>query len=380
MLDTFGRKLLKFANTADILERENFGKIQNYIKSYLSEVLQIKYVRLMLMLETVGGQIMLTKYSLNKDEQTLLLIKNEEGSYNGQMAYAFDKNKRLWITAENPEEYLDEPESGYIDHWSNTKEIPTYKKIAEENTIKTSIIIPIKRNNKLDNNHIFGVVNFKSEAYLKPNQHAKEELEKISFTLGKLFQLYEARNFQKSNTAAGIDDLAEDLNELKRTYKNYFFDRKPKIFFAFSQRADRGVTGKIKEVIENDLSDQLELIHWDHNQNVGLITKQLLENMDNAEYLICYLSEKQTDAMIYSDNPNVLIELGFFVGQSLNNSYLRNILIIREENSDKALPFDIKDLQTLSVPRFNQTQELNSDSLTDNLKSKLEGMLLNPMK
>ena len=52
---TFGHKLLNFANTADILEKESFSKIQNSIETYLYKVLKIRFVRLMLMKETVNG-------------------------------------------------------------------------------------------------------------------------------------------------------------------------------------------------------------------------------------------------------------------------------------------------------------------------------------
>ena len=191
---TYGHKLLNFANTSDILEKESFSKIQKSIESYLAKVLKIKFVRLMLMRETVNGQLMLVKYVLNKDEQTFLPLKNGE-DYNGQMAYAFDKNRRLWITSTDEEETLDDA-SIYIDHWSETKpeKLPRYQQISTDIDIKTSIIVPIRRE-KNDSKTILGVVNFESQEYLKFNKNAERELKDISYTLGKLFQLYELRGF-----------------------------------------------------------------------------------------------------------------------------------------------------------------------------------------
>ena len=57
MRQTFGNMLLQFANSVDILEEENFKKIQRYIEEYLATVLHIRFVRL-------GGEVMLIKYSL----------------------------------------------------------------------------------------------------------------------------------------------------------------------------------------------------------------------------------------------------------------------------------------------------------------------------
>ena len=297
---TFGNKLLDFANIADILDEDSFIKIQEYIESYLAEVLNIKYVRLMLMKETVDGQLMLVKYALNREEETLLPIKNGD-DYNGQMAYAFAKNRRLWITADSEESTLNSCEK-YIDHWSgiSSEELPKYRQINSEVNIKTSIIIPIRRN-KNDNNNILGVVNFESKEYLHFNKHAEQELKDISYTLGKLFQLFELRRFQKSNTFAVIRELKNELNDFTKEFEGYFFERKPEVFFAFSSRADKEVTGIIRELIVNDFSKDLKLVPWDDDKNLGAITPQMLENIKSADYLICYLSEKDKVAPLFAD-------------------------------------------------------------------------------
>ena len=377
MRQTFGNMLLQFANSVDILEEENFNKIQKYIEDYLSAVLHIRFVRLMLIRETVGGEVMLIKYSLNTNVEDILLLKNGD-KYNGQMPYAFAKNKRLWITPAQKDDTLNSCEK-YIDHWQNETKMPLYKTINPNVEIKTSIIIPIRRDNKMNNNnnHILGVVNFESEKYLKPNRQAQEELKKISFTLGKLFQLYEGRRFQKGNTSSVINDFENDLRDFKEEHIGYFFDRRPQIFFASSSRADRAVIGKVKEVIQSEFKEKLELIHWDNHENVGSITPQLLENMNKADYLICYLSEKEREQTHYRDNPNVLIELGFFIGKHMRSNHFKNILILREERSETSVPFDIQDIFTLYIPRLGAEHSLNGDSFISNLSEKIRGLLTN---
>ena len=195
--------------------------------------------------------------------------------------------------------------------------------------------------------------------------------------MGKLFQLYEGRRFQKRNTSSVINDFENNLRDFKDEHKGYFFDRRPQIFFAFSSRADRAVIGDVKEVIKKDFKEKLELVHWDNHENVGSITPQLLENMNKSDYLICYLSEKDKKGMMYIDNPNVLIELGFFIGKHMRSNHFKNILILREENSQTNIPFDIQDIFTLYIPRFEEEDSLNSDRFISHLTEKVRGLLSN---
>jgi len=376
MRQTFGNMLLQFANSVDILEEENFKKIQRYIEDYLATVLHIRFVRLMLIRETVGGEVMLIKYSLNTSFEDILLLKDGD-KYNGQMPYSFARNKRLWITPLNKDDNLNVC-TEYIDHWQDDQNFPPYKTINPEVEIKTSVIIPIRRDYKMDNNnHILGVVNFESEKYLKPNKQAQEELKKISFTLGKLFQLYEGRRFQRGNTSSVINDFQGDLRDFKEEHIGYFFDRRPQIFFASSSRADRAVIGEVKELITKDFGEKLELVHWDNHENVGSITPQLLESMNKADYLICYLSEKIEGENIYRDNPNVLIELGFFIGKHQRQNHFKNILILREDRSETNIPFDVQDIFTLYIPRLGGDQTLNRDIFNSSLHDKIMGLLAN---
>ena len=371
---TFGHKLLNFANTADILEKESFSKIQKSIETYLYKVLKIRFVRLMLMKETVNGQLMLVKYVLNREESDILPVK-EGDEYNGQMAYAFDKNKRLWITAEKETENLNETEN-YIDQWSNIEQekLPKYREINSEVDIKTSIIVPIRRD-KNDGKTILGVVNFESEEYLSFNKYAEKELKDISYTLGKLFQLYELRGFQKSNTISVINELENELDDFTLEFKDFFFNRKPNIFFAFPDRGDREVIGSVRELFSNKLSKELKLISWDDETNLGSITPQMLDNIKKSDYFVCYLSEKIENSEHYTDNANVLIEIGLFLGNQIREKHFKNIIILRESNSKIAIPFDIQDIFILEIPRIGEENHVNRDTFILNLEKKVSTFL-----
>ena len=374
---TFGGDLLQFSKTVDILEAENFDKIQQYVENYLSRVLQIKYVRLMLVHEMLGGQLMLQKYVLNRKEEKPLLLRDAEGNYNGQMAYAFEENQKLWITAKE-DMTLGDCEEEYIDHWSEKTKLPEYKQFDEREKVKTSIIIPIQRDNKIDDSrHIFGVVNFESKEHLPMTKNAQKELKNISYALGKLFQLHEGRKFQRTNTSSVIEGYGRAIGALDEKDREYFFKRKPTIFFAFSGRADKEVIESIKEVIEKNFEKELSFVTWDDPANVGSITTQLLENMSKSDYLICYLSERDKEKLKYRDNPNVLIELGFFMGKNRENRDCSNIIMVREEASEKPLPFDIRDIFTLDVSRNSENKNsLNHDLFMNGLNEKISRALL----
>ena len=370
---TFGSSLLQFSKTVDILEAENFDKIQQHVETYLFRVLHIKYVRLMLVHEMLGGQLMLQKYVLNRKEEKPLLLRDVDGNYNGQMAYAFEENQKLWITAKD-DITLDNAEGEYVDHWSEKIKLPEYKQFDEREKVKTSIIIPIQRDNKMDDSrHIFGVANFESTDYLPMTKNAQRELKHISYALGKLFQLHEGRKFQQTNTSSVIEGYGRVIGSLDDKDKEYFFKQKPTIFFAFSGRADKEVTGIISKIIENNFNEVLSFITWDDPANVGSITTQLLENMSKSDYLICYLSEKDEEELKYRDNPNVLIELGFFMGKNREDRESSNIIIVREEESEMPLPFDIRDIFTLDVFRNREENNAFDQNLfTDKLNEKLK--------
>jgi len=378
MRHTFGSKLLEFSKSIDILEIENFNTIQLHVETYLYRVLQIKYVRLMLVHEMVDGQLMLQKYVLNRTEEgESLLIRDKKGAYNGQMAYALVENKKLWIRAEERGVSLEDCNGKYVESWSKSEELPLFKKFDEREKVQTSIIIPIRRDNKInDSKHIFGVVNFESKEQLPMTKNAQKELENISYALGKLFQLYEGRKFQQVNTSSVIDEYGKFYNFVDEEDKEFFFKLRPSIFFAFSSRADKAVTNSIKELIRNNFHEEFSLVTWDDPNNVGFITTQLLKSMSKSDYLICYLSEKEKEAELYQDNPNVLIELGFFMGKDKEYESCSNVIVVREEQSNFELPFDIRDIFTLDVSRFdNKEKTLDTELFMKELTGKLQRSL-----
>jgi len=374
--ETFGQKILKFAKSIDILEKNNFIDIKKYIDDYAKNILKIKYIKFMIMEKTIlSHKIMLRKYNLTNEKEQSLELKNGD-EYNGQMPYAFDNNKKLWITSKDKSENLVNS-TDYKEHWSNIEKLPKYIQIDSDRTIKTSIIIPVynEDNASINNDNILGVVNYESSSYLTPNNKITKELLYLSKTIGKLYELYKLRNFQKNNTNSVIEDLKSDLEKCKK-YPHNFLEDKKKIFFAYPDSSDTQVLGIVKDVIKNKFSNKMTLIDWNNKSNVGQITKQLLENMSKSEYAICYLSEKIDKDKEYQDNPNVLIEIGFFMSNfDKNKTGLKNIIIIREENSTTKIPFDIQDIIYITVSRFKDDNKINKEMFMNIIEEKISSMV-----
>ncbi|MCL2650273.1 MAG: hypothetical protein FWD60_04495 [Candidatus Azobacteroides sp.] len=90
-------------------------------------------------------------------------VRKENGDYSCQTAYAFDKNKSMWITAGGRK--LKGGIGYYVDEWSNTKskEIPEFWNPDQiSNEICTSVIIPLRFPHMETD---FGFIDFESTKY-----------------------------------------------------------------------------------------------------------------------------------------------------------------------------------------------------------------------
>jgi Predicted nucleotide-binding protein containing TIR-like domain len=83
---------------------------------------------------------------------------------------------------------------------------------------------------------------------------------------------------------------------------------KPRVFVAFSSRADKQVVGVLLDELEN-LTDHLRVLSWDRIDDAGTISRQLAEAISTSQFGVCYLSEPDEQGG-FRDNPNVLFEAG----------------------------------------------------------------------
>ena len=212
MDNTFGERLLQVSKTIDILDENTFKNILKLIEEYTKKTLNIKYVSIMTVpLNNLNSDIpILNKFTLGDTNRTVMAIKKGNGEYCGQTAYAFDKDKHLWVLS-NEEGNVLKGSKAYIDQWSQDEEIPEFISLNMNSIIKTSIIIPIKKQNNIQN--IYGVVNFETEEYIEITEQAKSELINLSKTVSHLVQAYDVRNAQHKNTTAVIERMEQDIHK-----------------------------------------------------------------------------------------------------------------------------------------------------------------------
>lgn len=370
MDQTFGERLLQVSKTIDILDEHTFKDILKLIEEYTKKTLNIKYVSIMTMPpNNLNSEItILNKFTLGDTDRTTMAIKKPNGEYCGQTAYSFDKEKPLWVLSDIEDRTLKGSKS-YIDQWSQDENVPEFISIDIHSIIKTSIIIPISRQNNIQN--IYGVVNFETEEYIEITEQAKSELINLSKTISHLVQAYDVRNAQHKNTTAVIERMERDI------HKNFIPKlTKPKLFLASAGKSENDVIGIIKKVINENYSNKIDCIYWKDITTLGNINNQTIKNIISSRYGICYFSElsENNEKYRYIDNPNVLFEAGMMHAKIRNSTKTTsNWIPIREISSPKE-PFDFSSERILYIER-DSNNKMNIDDFIYSLKLAIDSML-----
>ena len=358
---TFGDRLSHFVRSIDIVDHETKDSILSLIDHYLSDELGIKSFTLYVesMVNDLPG--LRTTDWYRGANRSSFSIKDDDGSYHGQVSLAYDRSVSLWIV--NPEKKQLSIADNYVDLWSQVKQedIPKYIK-GTDNPILTSIIRPIR-----DDYRCFGVINFESIRYLEFSDSVKDELKIVSDSITTLYTLNKSYINQQNNTKKEI----RYLSELKNSRGALLKVSKPKIFLASSDKADDDIMGVIREVLD-EYTNKIDLVYWKDISENGIVTQQLLRELTHCQYGICYFSEKVNDdeTPVYKDNENVLIEAGMLSTGSQYSDF-DNWIPIREKSSSK-IPFDISTNRILIVPRNKTNNKLNVEKFRGELISRLQ--------
>lgn len=280
----------------------------------------------------------------------------------GQMPFAFQKRQKLWITSLEDKKVLMGKQE-YKDWWNDVNEIPPYKDFDQQSTRKTSIIIPLVHDFRI--NEIIGVVNFESEHYLEPTTIAKETLEKLSTIISKAIRLQSIRTQFQESTRGSLSSLKSELDTLT------FRLRKPKLFLGYPDKAEDDVMGCIKAIIDTKYSNKILLCDWKAKFKPNQITQEILDEIHQSRYGIYYFSEKDDSdsPYAYKDNNNVIFEAGLHQGR--DNSC--NWILIREKDSEET-PFDLSTFRRIDVPR-NTEGNLEKEVFRESLKNAFDAMI-----
>lgn len=357
MKRSFIDDLEQFAYSVDIVPEGAYQRLGTLLKRYFAEFLRTDFYEVLVTgHRTREHNPVLTTLWSNRKPYTMYILHGD--AYTGQAAYAFDKEKALWIT--NKARSSLTSSSDYIDSWSGVTDLPSYWD-PEHIMAATSIIIPLA-------SPAVGFMTLEFTRHLESTDIARSELSRLANALRIIMALYEGYKLQTANTDNAINALNDRLT---REQSSPFV--RPQVFLAFSARADNGVVGYIKEVIKK-WAHKLDVVSWDQMSQSGNINHQVLEAVSNATYGICYFSEPEGSGSAqpeYRDNPNAVFEAGML--QSLANSPDAKPtawIPIREKNSPPA-PFDFASERTIVIER-DQYNEVNKQQLCYKLDNQIK--------
>lgn len=353
-METFGKHLLRFAHAIDIVPKNNLDDIKKMVLDYLKTQLQVEFCEFLtpIRIDTHQG---LSSIWHEGGEKWVKSIRDNQGKYNGQISYAWDKEKNVWIVDVDGKT-LDES-TEYKDLLSSTipADIPKYVDLNGQ-SIKTSIMWIVQHGGEK-----IGIINFESTQYLRSTPLLKEEFRVIVESLGLLYGLSKTHSIQCEMTRKAIDTL--------KSYNNLRLPFIPRIFLASSNEADQDVMGAIQNVLdEYDIDSR----YWKADRRPGNIQEHIWDNISSSQIGICYLSELLDDSKdTYQDNYNVIYEAGMIQAliRSSNNT-MKNCVLIREKKSPNP-PFNFASERMLEVHR-NSAGEINLNLFSTELKKILQ--------
>lgn len=366
MLRTFGEELKHFALTVDILDEGKFLEIFAMAEDYLKQNLQISRMGLMQQAPFQGSIGLWPRYG-DTTFRTFgpYTIQGQNNSPDGLCAFSFDEDKPLWVISKQEDQDLKEAEE-YQELWSevDVKLLLSYKKVHNE-ACKTLISVPL---NHQDNR--IGILYFESIHSLKPSVKSRAEFKVISDALAILFLLVDANTVRQNNTV-------ESINNIKNVTRSGSFVNNS-LFLAYSEKADRIVTGIIKDVLRE--FPEINVVDWKEPNNMGqIISEKLIKSIQESKYAICYFSEEvddPSDNNIYADNPSVLFEAGMIYSLINNSDAIPEQWIpIREELSSD-IPFDFAGNKILVIQRSDdKDKSLNRDAFSSDLKEMIKNIV-----
>jgi hypothetical protein len=162
-------------------------------------------------------------------------------------------------------------------------------------------------------NRVLGIMCVEAGEYLDIADYDRQELRVLADALGVLLDLRHLNDVQ----SLGTRDAVANLRRIKQAV---VFPQvaKPRVFVAFSSRADQEVVGVLLDELEN-LTDQLRVLSWDRIDETGTISAQLAEAISTSQFGVCYLSEPDGQGG-FRDNANVLFEAGMMHSLALTGS------------------------------------------------------------
>jgi len=280
MSETFGSRLNRFVLSVDIVDDSIFRQTWGLVRQYITDQLQPTYWALLID-SVVNKRPGLLARECSEGNKPAFSLKTNQDQYTGLAAYSFAEVKPLWLVSDDKEPL--DPEQPIHDQWSKAENLPPFDRPSDAG-IKTMVLIPLRRKGQT-----IGVLDLQSPQYNELTKRIMTELKLLADTLAVLLTLSETTNSQREHTLEAINLHSKALKE-----ESWPPLTKPKIFIASSGQAEGEIMGEIRSVL-NEFSDQLDVHYWRDSSASGNINKEILEQVKESQFGLCYFSEPADD-------------------------------------------------------------------------------------
>ncbi len=364
----FGERINEFVLSIDIMDKETFTDLLKLIQVYVNEHLDVAYFSVLDETVINNQQGLRTLWS-TRDEAPSYTVDKESG-YASHSAYTFGENKPIWVVSalKCP---LQKAEAKDIKNmWSGGEDLPKYSTGNQEEVL-TSVMHPLRKEGRP-----IGVVEFAAERYIEPTPASLEEVRTLATVISRAYQMYDVRQAQRDNTKKAMQMLEEALKTESWTPLAL-----PQMFVAYPgvERIEKGtrteqheaVIATIRKVVD-EFADTMKAVYWEDITDAGNITKQVIRDIGNSDFGLCYFSEPKNGGS-FQDNANVLFEAGMMQALANSpNSLLRAWIPVREKES-ASIPFDIASERILLVDRADGT--LDRETFAEALRERLIALI-----
>jgi hypothetical protein len=371
---TFGSDIERISHAIDFISEMDLQRVYEACFSYVKRELRINKLEL-LREEPVDEGPGLKPILDTNDSYPAYPIRKSDGSPNGINAFSYLNDQKLWLTVPEGRDdkvLADLEASEYQEFWSSRRVNAEFTRLHSANRnhhhemTKTIISIPIHSRRRC-----WGVAYFESSARLIPSGEVRLEFERIAKSLSRLCELWMQDSERRYRAAEVISDLVKTQDD----YTFHFPYSLPLIFGIFPDQIDENVITAVKDAVKT--IGRYEWKTWRELAQSGVIVSQIEAQLSQARYVIAYLSEGQRSSKdnqpLYTDNPNVLYELGMFRGLLRARSEpARGAIIIREQDSPVA-PFDLLPYRRIDVPR-SSAGSIDHEKLRQEVKRYIEAL------
>lgn len=363
MVVNFASELLRIARATDIVDEALLKEAKRLIERYARDAVQADYVEFMREALVGDRPGLITVWSSTNVPHTDAL--EEGGGYKNQTCFAFATSTPLWVVDQHDGVLTQESEC--TDLWSGTSNLPLYESTSPSQGFRTSIMVP----GQVAKERTSGVLILESTERLDPTPAAQADLVEIASALAILIR-------HERSTSSSIEETIQTIRDIEESVHitRLVGTAKPKVFVAFSSRADDEVMASIRTVLDTYCTDaQLSVIAWDEMHTPGDINEQIVGEILDATDGVCYLSEPANGSKegSYRDNDNVLIEAGMLHVLSRSGT-CKGWIPVRERDSPP-VPFDFVTQRLVLVPRLREDGHLNKRNFELDLRNKLEALL-----